>query len=216
MVPGSTGGSGGGLCCGAPAYRCAVRGGTWQQEQRVEQGTNGEVCLEDRGLVVLQAVAVLVIVVLVVVAKGPNNFVSFQCCGAQQGLKRWLFSLRNCSREPAREAAAAESARWPGRARVGCHMSSIAVRRWLPNIVVGWRRRLHQWWRREAKVILLRPGVSRLLTALVVVSWEPTGRCSSGRASTMTGAILCENLATSVQTRLQRPSPRLGLWTAYL
>ena len=170
MVPGSTGGSGGGLCCGAPAYRCAVRGGTWQQECRVEQGTSGEVCLEDRGLVVGPAMAVLVIAVLIVVAKGPKNFVSSQCCGAQQGLKRWLFSLPDCSREPAGEAAAAESARRPGRARVGCHKSSIAVRRWLPNIVVDWRRRLQKWWRREAKVILLRPTVSPELTALVVGS----------------------------------------------
>ena len=103
--------------------------------------------------------------------EGTQEFLSSQCCGAQHGLKLWLFSLPDCSREPAEEAAAAESARRPGRARVGCHKSNIAVRRWLPNIVVDWRRRLQKWWRREAKVILLRPRVSRLLTALVVGSW---------------------------------------------
>ena len=43
-----------------------------------------------------------------------------------------------------------------------------------------------------------------------LLSWAPgrTCRCSSGRASTMTGASHCENLATSGQRRLQRPSPR--------
>ena len=106
-----------------------------------------------------------------VVATGPKNFVRSQCCGAQQGLKRWLFSLPDCCREPAGEAAAAESARRPGRARVGCHKSSIAVRRWLANIAVNWCRRIQKWWRREAKVILLGPRVSPELAALVVGSW---------------------------------------------
>ena len=217
MFAGSTGGSGGGLCCGALAYRSVVRGGTWQQECRVEQGTSGEVCLEDRGLVVGPVVAVLVIVVLVVVAKGPNNFVGFQCCGAQHGLKRWLFSLPDCSREPAGEAAAAESARRPGRARVGCHKSSIAVRRWLPNIVVDWRRRLQKWWRREAKVLLLRPGVSRLLAALVVGSWTNGSLLERSGVNQATesalGAVDCV-VVTSELTQLlgsSIPTDSLGL-----
>ena len=106
--------------------------------------------------------------VLVVVAKGPKNFVIsvLWCTTRFEAMAVFVARLLSGA---AGEAAAAESARREGRARVGCHKSSIAVRRWLPNIVVDWRRRVHQWWRREAKVILLGPGVSRL-TALVVGS----------------------------------------------
>ena len=200
VVPGSTRGGGRVLCCGTLACRCVVLGGhsTWQQECWVEQGTCVEVCSEHRGLVEVPAVAVLVTVVLVVVT---------EAVGRATGLKRWPSASPHWSPEPAGEAAAAESAWRPGRARVGCQRYCIAVRRWLPNIVVVWCRRLHQWWWREAKVILLGPGLSPELAALVVFSW-PTGRWSSDRTSTKTGANHCKNLATSGQRCLQRPGPR--------
>ena len=48
-------------------------------ERRVENGTSGEVRLQDRGLVEIPVVAALLFVVLGVVTKGHKNFFDFQC-----------------------------------------------------------------------------------------------------------------------------------------
>ena len=152
MFPGSTGGPGGGLCCGAPAYRCVVRGGTWQQECTVEQGT-------------------------VIGRSRPRRRPSGG--GARHRSLRQFSVLWGTTRFEAMAVFVARLLSGAHRRSCSCRVSAktrtstsgMSQVRWLTNIVVDWRRRLHQWWRREAKVILLRPRVSRLLAALVVGSW---------------------------------------------
>ena len=125
--------------------------------------------MEDRGLVVGPAVAVLAF--LVVVAKGPRISQFSVLWGTTwfEAVAVFVARLlsgagrRSCSCRVSAEARTSTS----GMSQVQHCRQAVA-----PNIVVDWRRRLQKWWRREAKVTLLRPRVSRLLTALVVRSWD--------------------------------------------
>ena len=90
-------------------------------ERRVVNGTSGEVRLQDRGLVEIPVVAALLFVVLGVVTKGTQEISSILSVEVRTHHKFEAIAVLVTSfiSRARRDAAAAESSRKPGGARLG-------------------------------------------------------------------------------------------------